>query len=430
MASISRDPNGKKRIQFTDGDKRPTIRLGKVSVKNAESFKLRIEAILSARTTGTPWDAELSAWVRDLPDAMHERLAKVELVEPRAAVAKTLGELLDRYEGSGTVKASTLAARRQTTKSLRERFGAAKTLKSITPADADAWRDSLGESGLAPATVAKRVHVAKAIFRKGVRWRLIDESPFADLRTGSQSNPKRAHYVAEQTIRACLDACPDNQWRAIIALSRYAGLRCPSEIVGLRWADVNWERGRLTVRSPKTERHEGHAVRVIPIVPELREILLACFEEAEEGAERLVLRLSDPRVNLRTTFQKIIERAGEQPWPRLFQNLRASCATDWAERFPAHAVAKWLGHSPLVSASHYLQTLDHHFEAATGGAESGALTAQIEAQRPAARGCAQRRARLETTENKVFSRSDAAMRRSAQSEKMGVTGLEPVTSAM
>ena len=66
--------------------------------------------------------------------------------------------------------------------------------------------------------------------------------------------------------------------------------------------------------------------------------------------------------------------------PRLFHNMRASCATDWAEALPAHVVAlresSWLGHSPLVAAKHDLQTLmrlaDAHFEVAIrGGARLG-----------------------------------------------------------
>jgi integrase len=67
---------------------------------------------------------------------------------------------------------------------------------------------------------------------------------------------------------------------------------------------------------------------------------------------------------------KLITRAGHKPWPRLLHNMRASCATDWAEALPAHVVAKWLGHSPLVAAKHHLQRLqtrDAHFEVAIKG---------------------------------------------------------------
>jgi hypothetical protein len=56
--------------------------------------------------------------------------------------------------------------------------------------------------------------------------------------------------------------------------------------------------------------------------------------------------------------------------PYDFQNLRASCATDWVERYPSHVVAKWLGHSPKVAAQHYLMSRDHHFEDVVKGTPS------------------------------------------------------------
>jgi integrase len=324
MASVSRDANGTKRVLFTDGNgERRSVRLGAASVKAAEGFRLRIEALNTARTTGTPWDAELSAWVRDLPSVIHARLARVGLVEPRAdAAAVTLDALLDRFVQAAAVKPATRAAYRQTTESLRDYVGGHTPLRAITAAHADGWRKAIADARLAAATVAKRVHVAKAIFRKAVKWGLIGSNPFGDLRAGSQSNPERAHYVDAESVRAILAVCPDDEWRAIIALSRYGGLRCPSEVGAIKWGDVNWERGRLTVRSPKTAGHEGHAVRVGPVAPELRPILLALFDQAEPGSECVVPRLRDPRTNLRTTFTKIIGRAGVKPWPRLFHNMR------------------------------------------------------------------------------------------------------------
>ena len=69
--------------------------------------------------------------------------------------------------------------------------------------------------------------------------------------------------------------------------------------------------------------------------------------------------------------------------PRLFHNMRASCATDWAEALPALVVAKWLGHSPLVAAKHYLQTRDAHFEVAIrGGARDATQQLNFDGARP------------------------------------------------
>lgn len=435
MSSIIRDPEGRKRITFGPVNARRTIRLGKCGMSDAEKFRVRVDALISCRALNQAPDASTSEWLAGLPDEMHTRLVRVGLADPRASEERTtLGSLLDQFESAGVVKASTRAAYQQAIGSLRKHLGADTPVDTLTPADADRWRKAIAGEGLATATVAKRVNVAKAIFRKAVRWEIIDASPFEDLRSGSQCNPDRAHYVSRESILAILDACPDHHWRAIIALARFAGLRCPSELVGLKWSDVNWERARLTVRSPKTAGHEGHASRVVPIVPELFGILTALFDNAEPGTDAMLPRLREPGVNLRTTFHKIIARAGEPVWPRLFHNLRASCATDWVERFPAHAVAKWLGHSPMIAAQHYLQTRDAHFDLAagrvTGGAESGAPTAQNAAQHPTAPIRNESKSKPQVLTGVGLMHDRAIERDIVRNGPMGATGFEPVTSAM
>ena len=84
--------------------------------------------------------------------------------------------------------------------------------------------------------------------------------------------------------------------------------------------------------------------------------------------------------NLRTTFAKLVKRAGLKPWPRLFHNLRSSRETELLESFPVHVVALWMGHDAKVSLKHYAQTTEDHFDRAAGGAKSGALEAQNQAQ--------------------------------------------------
>ncbi len=387
MASIGTE--GKrgelKRILFRDAKRQQqTLRLGKCRNREAEAACKAVGHLVVAKRHGSVLDPDAVRWLEGIDDVLYDRVVALGLCQPRAGIeAVTLATLLDRFDAAAVVKAGTRATYLQALGMLRAHFGDDRAIHTITPAQADEWRKAIAEpvkiknadgtettKRLATATVAKRVRVAKAVFHKAVRWGLIRSNPFADLRAGSQSNPDRAHYVTPEHIRAILEACPDDQWRAIIALSRYAGLRCPSEVVALRWGDVNWERGRLMVRSPKTAGHEGHAVRVVPIAPELRPILQDLFDRAEPGTEAVVPKLRDPAMNLRTTFGKIVKRAGVKPWPRLFHNMRASCATDWVERFPAHVVAGWLGHSPMIAAQHYLQTRDAHFDAAAGVGEA------------------------------------------------------------
>src|SRR5439155_24067026 len=92
--------------------------------------------------------------------------------------------------------------------------------------------------------------------------------------------------------------------------------------------------------------------------------------------------------NMRTTFAKIVRRAGVEPWPRLWHSLRASCESDLAQSFPLATVTKWLGNTPSVALRHYVDPTEAAFDRAlewrpaeTGGAKSGAREARNAAQR-------------------------------------------------
>ena len=247
----------------------------------------------------------------------------------------------------------------------------------------------------------------------------------------SVSRPARA----PQVNAGVLERCPEVFWRLVIALGRYAGLRIPSEVAALTWDDIAWDTGRLTVRSPKTARHDRHAVRLVPICPELRSILAEAYEQAADGEKLILPRALTGASNLRTTFTKIITRAGFKPWPRLFQNLRASCATDWVERYPNHVVAKWLGHSPMIAATHYLQARERHFEDVVNGSGQGGperakpsvhICVQSEAvtKSDGSHGSQQMRRKL------PILRNDAKCCEPRQTNLVGSTGLEPVTSTV
>src|SRR4029453_10187764 len=115
-----------------------------------------------------------------------------------------------------------------------------------------------------------------------------------------------------------------------------------SELLGLRWQDVDWEHSRLTIRSPKTEHHEGQGMRIMPLFPEFRPYLEAAWDVAEEGAEYVITKHRHQDKNLRSQLERFIVRAGLKPWPKLFQNLPASRATELAAEQPAHVNAQFL----------------------------------------------------------------------------------------
>jgi integrase len=79
-------------------------------------------------------------------------------------------------------------------------------------------------------------------------------------------------------------------------------------VLALRWGDIDWERSRFTVRSSKTDHHEGKDRRIVPIFPELLPHLADAFDRAEPGQEFVGTRYRDDGVNLRTHVERIIGR--------------------------------------------------------------------------------------------------------------------------
>lgn len=204
-------------------------------------------------------------------------------------------------------------------------------------------------------------------------------NPFTDVKKPGGTNPDRQQYVPAETVEKLIDAERDPEWRALLALARYLGLRTPSEPFSLCWSHVDWERKRLRIPSPKTECH-GKAFRTAPILPEVLPHLEALYATAPEGSLYVFERLRErgsvkaaergiwANLNLRTGLLRKLEKAGVAPWPKLWHALRASAETDLAARFPIHVVAGWLGNTPKIAAKHYLMTTDADFDMASGKA--------------------------------------------------------------
>ncbi len=69
----------------------------------------------------------------------------------------------------------------------------------------------------------------------------------------------------------------------------------------------------------------------------------------DKRSEFVISRYRESNTNLRTQFKRILTRAGVKPCTTLFQNLRASRATELVGEFPPYVAAEWLGHSTLVA---------------------------------------------------------------------------------
>ena len=194
-----------------------------------------------------------------------------------------------------------------------------------------------------------------------MRRKLIPESPFGHVKGGLVvGDPARRRFIPADEVLRVLDVIHDPEWRALIVLGRWGGLRIPSEALALQWSDVNWERGTFIVRSQKTGYHRDGGIRLTPLFPEVRAALDALWAVAPDGAIQVFTRFTGVEQNLRTQLAWYCERAGVVPWLKPFQNMRASRATELADLFPSHVCASWLGHSEKIADAFYRQVRDEH----------------------------------------------------------------------
>lgn len=380
MAHLGKRAGGHWIVQVGGRDgKRKTIGLGAIGKRKAEQVCRHIEDLDAAMRTGTTPDPTTRQWLASINSTLRRRLVALGLAEPGAVEAElgTLGPFLavclERQRN--TVKPQTMPRLEQARDALLDYFDADRAVHSITEADAEDYQNWLRHdaphrrrkdktTGYAEATVGKRCKDARQWFKYAVQQRLIERNPF-DAVTCASPGTDRLAYIEPSDAAAVMEALPDAGWRLLFALARWGGLRVVSEPRGLRWEDVDWERGRLLIRSPKTEHLAGHATRSVPLFAEIEGPLREVFELAEEG-QPLVLPWLSARSSaaLRKPLHKAIERAGVIPWPRLWHNLRSTRQTELERHFPTHVVCAWMGNSESVAKRHYLQVTDDDFIAA------------------------------------------------------------------
>jgi len=381
MASIGKDPGGLRRILFVAPDgKRKTIRLGKATQRTAEGVKTKVEGLVSALLSGQSPDDEVSRWAASLDTAMYDKLVAVGLVKPRepSPITTVAGFLVEYVARRVDVKPATKEVWSQVTRNLEECYGAQRDLRTIDEPAAEDFKLFLQKTKLSSTTIAKRLQFARQFFRMALKRKLITSNPFADVAGKAVPRTDRQRFITREETQRILDACHNTDWRTIVALARFGGLRTPSETLSLKWVDVDWERQRIRVPSPKTEHHAGKASREIPMFPELATALTEAFDAAPVGAVYVVgndayRKAADTPIgwrncNLRTQFGRILKKAGLESWPRLFHAMRASRETELAAEYPVHVVTAWLGNTPRIAMKHYLMTTETDFQKAAGSA--------------------------------------------------------------
>ena len=238
-----------------------------------------------------------------------------------------------------------------------------RTLADVTPALIAEQRDLLRKTK-APATVVKYLAALSNVYSKAIKeWGWLEENPLRKV-----EKPKlprgRVRFLSDDERARLLAACreSESEWLyLVVVLALSTGMR-KSEIMGLRWQDVDLRQGRVTLHETKNGER-----RVLPVTGHALELL-----KDHARVRRLDTDLLFPgRVNrhkpidLRTPWLSALKRAEIEDFR--FHDLRHSAASYLAMNGASLAeIAEVLGHKTLQMVKRYAHLSEAHTAGVVG----------------------------------------------------------------
>jgi integrase len=151
--------------------------------------------------------------------------------------------------------------------------------------------DWVGKLKLAPKTRRNVKALMSRIFTCCQRWELLDKNPIehVELKGGSQRLSK-PEIVTQEQFELILDNLKE-PYRTMALLTGCLGLRI-SEVMGLRWTDIDFDEGTLliqrgVVHSKHTSETKTEASRdLVPLYPTLVQALKAYRPKCHETTEQ------------------------------------------------------------------------------------------------------------------------------------------------
>jgi integrase len=242
------------------------------------------------------------------------------------------------------------------------------TLTKLTPDQLQELYAAKLEAGLSPTTVRHLHAAAHKALKQATRWGLVARNVATVVEVPRMVRHEMATLTPEEAQRV-IEAARGERLGAVYTLALTTGMR-RGELLGLRWRDVDLERGAVQVRAslqwtkegpafaePKTERSRRQITLAKIAIDTLRAHRLAQAEErlrrgpAWEDNDLVfaneVGRPVYPNNMVRRSFEPLLKRAGVRRVR--FHDLRHSAATLLlAEGVHPKIVSEMLGHSQIA----------------------------------------------------------------------------------
>ena len=258
------------------------------------------------------------------------------------------------------------------------------TLKNLTAKDIQEFYLSELERVSPSSVIHYHANIHKAL-KYAVKIDLIDVNPADKV-----ERPKKDRYVGSfydaDEVNALFEAAKGSKLELPILFGAFYGLR-RSEAIGLKWDAIDFDQNTITIRHTVTScdldgkrvlvasdtTKTKSSMRTLPLVPFMRERLLALKEEQKEnrrlcGRSYIKDYLDYVCVNeigdlikphyVTTAFPDLLKANGMRHIR--YHDLRHSCASLLlANGVPMKQIQEWLGHSDFSTTANIYAHLDY-----------------------------------------------------------------------
>jgi integrase len=156
-------------------------------------------------------------------------------------------------------------------------------LAKLTPGHVDALFQRLQQNGTSATRIRYARTVLRAALNRARKWQLVTQN-VAELVDPPRHRRREIQPLTPEQARALIDSVSEHRLGAIVSVATALGLR-QGEALGLRWQDIDFDAGRLSVRQA-LERSGGDSAARRPLAVERRELRKRIAETRKRSAER------------------------------------------------------------------------------------------------------------------------------------------------
>jgi len=209
--------------------------------------------------------------------------------------------------------------------------------RQITFADVITYRNRLSDSGLAHATVNRKLSSIRALYKVLVAAGALPTNP-ADAALVKGFKPQRTlrgKTIATDDIQRILTAADAETGlrglrdQAMLRTLLYTGLR-RSEVVSMNWSLIHHEAGHVVLELPVTKSGTPQSVKLSPVVVSALERYRKALDAAQVDCDAVWISLTrnkGQRISVDTAYRTVLRYADLLSIKMTPHSFRHTCAT-------------------------------------------------------------------------------------------------------